>query len=90
MKLLPSVCPSCDALLVVTKLRCETCETEVSGHYALSCFSKLPPEDQDFILRFVRCSGSLKEMAKQLGVSYPTVRNRINAIIGKLEEKGEE
>jgi hypothetical protein len=41
-------------------------------------------EEQDFILRFVRCSGSLKDMAKQLGLSYPTVRNLLDEIIEKI------
>ena len=88
MKIIPSDCPSCEAPLAVTQLRCGECETEVSGRYALPPISRLAHEDQDFILNFVKSSGSLKEMAKQLGVSYPTVRNRLNAIIRNLEEEG--
>ena len=45
----------------------------------------LSPEDQEFVLQFVKASGSLKQMAKLLDVSYPTVRNRLDDIIGKLE-----
>jgi hypothetical protein len=45
----------------------------------------LSSEEQDFILSFVKLSGSLKEMANQLKLSYPTVRNRLNEIITKIE-----
>jgi hypothetical protein len=51
--------------------------------------SLLAPADQEFILQFVMFSGSLKEMAKLMGVSYPTVRNRLNAIIEKLAQDPE-
>ena len=90
MKALPSDCPSCAAPLAVTQLHCENCETEVSGTYPLPPISRLEAVDQDFVLQFVRASGSLKEMAKLLGVSYPTVRNRLNAIIRQLESESEE
>ena len=85
MKSLPSACPSCSGELSVTCLCCPGCETEVSGMFPLPPFSRLAQEDQDFVLKFVLTSGSLKEMAKHLGVSYPTVRNRLNEIIEKLK-----
>jgi len=85
MKTLPSDCPSCAAPLAVTQLCCEACETEVSGTYPLPQLSRLASSDQEFVLQFVRASGSLKEMARLLGVSYPTVRNRLNEIIRQLE-----
>jgi hypothetical protein len=46
----------------------------------------LPPEEQEFILEFIKASGSLKEMAAILKVSYPTVRNRLDEIIEKLKQ----
>lgn len=55
------------------------------GHYPLPDLALLPAADQSFVLHFVRCSGSLKEMAKHLKVSYPTVRNRLNEIIEHLQ-----
>lgn len=45
---------------------------------------KLPPDDVHFVEQFLLSSGSLKEMAKQLGVSYPTVRNKLNGIIEEI------
>ena len=84
MKRLPTSCPSCGGDLAVKRLRCDGCETEVEGLYALPPLAGLGPEDAEFILEFIKASGSLKDMAGLLGVSYPTVRNRLDEIIGKL------
>jgi len=83
--MLPCYCPSCKSQLKVKSLKCESCQTEVSGNYELPVLSLLTPNDQDFILKFVKHSGSLKEMANQLNLSYPTVRNLLNDIIEKIE-----
>jgi len=66
-------------------LKCESCQTEVSGLYDLPTLALLSAEDQQFILRFVINSGSLKEMASELKLSYPTVRNMLNEIINKIK-----
>ena len=86
MKRLPTACPSCHGDLVVKQLRCERCETEVDGVYPLPTLASLGQEDQEFILEFIKASGSLKEMAGILNVSYPTVRNRLDEIIEKLKQ----
>ena len=87
MKSLPTACPSCNSKLAVKRLHCEKCGTEVEGLYPLPAVASLPRDDQEFILEFIKASGSLKQMAALLKVSYPTVRNRLDDIIGKLEEK---
>ena len=84
--MLPTRCPSCHAQLIVKSLYCENCSTEVNGQYQLPTFSLLSSEDQKFILNFVKNSGSLKEMASQMKLSYPTVRNILNEIISKIEK----
>mgnify|MGYP001818229343 CR=1 FL=1 len=84
MKKLPTHCPSCDERLVVKRLRCESCETEVEGLYPLPPLGSFSRDDQRFIHQFIKASGSLKEMAKLTKVSYPTVRNKLNEIIEKL------
>jgi hypothetical protein len=89
VKHFPIKCPSCEEALAVTNLRCGRCETEVGGLYPLPRLAQLSPDDHAFVIDFVKSSGSLKEMAKRLGVSYPTVRNRLNEIISRLEEKPE-
>jgi hypothetical protein len=69
----------------VKRLRCDQCETEVEGLYELPALVSLPQDDQEFVLQFIKSSGSLKEMASLLKVSYPTVRNRLDEIIEKLK-----
>lgn len=85
MKNLPSYCPSCGGTLAVRKLHCSDCETEVSGSYSLPALASLPKDDREFVLEFVKTSGSLKEMARIMQVSYPTVRNRLDEIIEKIK-----
>ena len=85
--MLPTYCPSCQTQLKVKKLICEHCQTEVNGSYELPMLALLPPEDQKFILSFVKSSGSLKEMALQMSLSYPTVRNLLNDIIERIETR---
>lgn len=84
--MLPCQCPSCQSRLKVKSLRCESCQTEVTGLYSLPLLAQLSVDEQEFVLKFVKSSGSLKEMAKELSLSYPTVRNLLNDIILKLEE----
>jgi hypothetical protein len=79
-------CPSCQGDLRVTRLACETCGTNLDGQFDLPQLLRLPPDDLAFVVEFVRSSGSLKAMAKLGGISYPTVRNRLDQIIARLEE----
>lgn len=85
-KHLPVTCPSCQAPLRVKSLSCDACETEVSGHFVLPGIATLSQAEQQFVLDFIRSSGSLKEMAKQMNLSYPTVRNYLDDLIAKLQE----
>ncbi|MDR3218173.1 MAG: DUF2089 domain-containing protein [Dysgonamonadaceae bacterium] len=83
---LPCNCPACGCQLSVKSLCCENCNTEVNGFYKLPVLSRLAAADQDFVLQFIICSGSLKDMAKYLKLSYPTVRNLLDEIIKKINE----
>lgn len=83
--MLPCYCPSCKLQLKVKSLKCENCQTEVSGSYELPPLVLLSPDEQFFVLQFVKHSGSLKDMASLLNLSYPTVRNLLNDIIEKIE-----
>jgi len=82
---LPIVCPSCESALQVSQMKCNNCETTVSGNYELPLYLQLTREEQEFILTFFLSSGSIKEMAKQAGLSYPTMRNKLDDLIGKIE-----
>ena len=87
---MPLHCPSCGKGLRVQRLLCRNCDTAVEGSYLLPVLSQMPKDDQAFISEFVKASGSLKEMASRLKVSYPTVRNRLDEIIARLKQAEEE
>jgi len=86
IKKLPYICPSCSTALKITSLGCEECETVVSGKFELPVLAKISAEDQQFVLDFIKSSGSLKEMAQKLNLSYPTVRNMLDDLISKLSK----
>lgn len=83
---LPLQCPACDSPLKVGRLFCEQCDTEVCGNFELSVLANLTEKEQLFVIDFIKSSGSLKDMAKNLGVSYPTVRNVLDDLIDKLNK----
>lgn len=85
LKKLPHICPSCASPLRVKSLVCEKCTTEVSGEFELPLLASLSIDDQQFIIEFVKTSGSLKQMAEQLKLSYPTVRNLLDEIIQRVK-----
>jgi len=77
-------CPICKGELFVTKLKCNTCHTELSGEFTLSKFNHLSKEDLYFIEVFVKNRGSIKQVEKELGVSYPTVKKNLDDVITSL------
>ncbi|MHC1704499.1 MAG: DUF2089 family protein [Tenuifilaceae bacterium] len=83
-KKLPHECPSCNSQLKVKSLLCEHCSTSIDGLFDLPLQAKLSQDEQKFMLNFVKYSGSLKDMAKHLNISYPTVRNMLDDLIVKL------
>ncbi len=85
MKILPTTCPACNSQLKAKSLVCQQCQTEIQGEYELPILTRLSPKDQTFIIEFIKSSGSLKEMARLLRLSYPTVRNRLDEIIERLK-----
>ncbi|MDH6311645.1 hypothetical protein M2137_000404 [Parabacteroides sp. PFB2-10] len=88
-KKLPLKCPSCESALHVRKLHCSHCDTEVTGSFALPLLARLSEKEQAFVLDFVKSSGSLKDMAKNMGISYPTVRNLLDDLIANLKKREE-
>lgn len=85
-KRLPLQCPACDAPLKVSRMVCGNCDTAVCGDFDLPLLAALTEKEQLFIIDFVKSSGSLKDMAKNMGVSYPTVRNILDDLIDKLNK----
>ena len=83
-------CPTCAKDLEVTELTCPSCKTIIRSRYTVCPFCKLSPESLRFIETFVRCRGNIKEMERELGLSYPTVRGRLHAVIAELGYEIEE
>ena len=77
-------CPVCHNEMTVTRLHCASCDTLVEGHFTAGHFANLTSEQLDFILTFVRVEGKLNRMEPELGLSYPTIRNRLHDIIRAL------
>lgn len=84
MKTTLSKCPVCEGELTVVRLHCDTCDTSIEGRFANSAFASLRPEQLDFIETFVRVEGKMNRMADEMGLSYPTLRNRLHEIIRSL------
>ena len=80
------ICPSCEHALKVSSLICDHCNTEVNGNYEMPLYLKLTSEEQQLILQFFLASGSIKEIAKQAGTSYPTMRNYMDDLIEKINK----
>ena len=77
-------CPNCGDEMIITSYRCENCYTEVSGEFEMDNFSRLDKEDKEFIELFLQKRGSIKDVGEEIGISYPTVRNRIDKLVNKL------
>ena len=73
-----------DRGFVVTEIRMES-GISIQGEFELPPLARLRYEDQVFISEFVRSHGSIKDMEKAFGISYPTVKNRLNRIIDRLQ-----
>jgi hypothetical protein len=83
-KRLPNLCPSCGAALTVSKFACQGCQTTVEGTFALPLLARLSVDEQAFALSIIKTSGNLKQLASQYGVSYPTIRNRLDELINQI------
>jgi hypothetical protein len=81
----PDQCPTCHSSLTIRELGCQVCGTSLRGNWAGNPFSKLNDEQQAFLSLFVRSRGNLSEVERALGVSYPTVRAKLEEIIDVLE-----
>jgi hypothetical protein len=77
-------CPICSHELKVTRLQCTNCGTALEGSFQLNKFMKLNKEQLYFLEVFVKNRGNIKEIEKELNISYPTVRNRLDSIIKAL------
>lgn len=77
-------CPVCSKQLTITKLECAQCHTVVENKFQLTKLASLAQEQLHFIEIFLKCRGNIKEVEKELGISYPTVRGKLDDIISSL------
>lgn len=78
-------CPSCGGRLAIRSLTCSACNLKVDGDMPLPILARLSPEHREFTEVFVVCGGSLKDVGQVLGISYPTVRSRLDQVIAALK-----
>jgi hypothetical protein len=86
MRRTPSQCPVCDLPLSISELRCRGCGTTLRGEFTLTqcSFCKLPADQLKFLELFLRCRGNLRDVERTLGLSYPTVRARLDTLLTHL------
>src|ERR1700754_4414225 len=77
-------CPYCSSAMAVTRMACAHCNIAVDAALPMSRLGPLPVEHHLFIEMFVLAGGNLKEIAEQVGVSYPTIRSRLDKLIELL------
>jgi hypothetical protein len=79
-----ATCPVCAHELVVTRLRCGECGTTIEGEFSVGRFGRLTREQTQVLESFLRSRGNLRDMERELGISYPTVRARVEALVRAL------
>jgi hypothetical protein len=79
-------CLDCRKPLNVVRMQCGGCNMVMEGEFEISPLAQLKPEDQAFVIAFVRHHGSIKKMESLFEISYPTVKNRLNAIAAALDK----
>jgi len=77
-------CPVCEGAMVVSELKCERCDVAVRGSFEVPRLCRLPGDIYDFLVVFIRNRGVIREVERELGLSYPTVRARLDAAIAAL------
>ncbi|MFO8061009.1 MAG: DUF2089 domain-containing protein [Bacillota bacterium] len=77
-------CPVCGDEMEVTRLYCPSCRSSVEGRFETCKFCHLSREQMEFLETFIRSRGNIKEVEREMGISYPTVRNRLDNVIRAL------
>lgn len=79
-----STCPVCQGELMISRLHCRSCGTALEGEFGVGRFGRLTREQLALLESFLSARGNLKEMERELGISYPTVRSRVDALVRAL------
>ncbi|HID89764.1 MAG TPA: DUF2089 domain-containing protein [Anaerolineales bacterium] len=80
----PTECPVCHDDLLVTRLVCRKCGTALEGRFTMGRLAQLTPDQLHFVEVFLRCEGKITRVQEELGISYPTVRSRLEEVIRAL------
>ncbi len=78
---IPTKCPSCDGGMVITEMACAKCKTSIKGAFELNELATLSEDNLAFLKVFIAARGSIKEVERSLGISYPTVRAKLDGLI---------
>jgi hypothetical protein len=79
-----ATCPVCAGELEISRLHCASCGTTIEGEFGVGRFGRLSREQMTLLESFLRSRGNLKEMERALGISYPTVRARVESLVQAL------
>ncbi len=76
-----TTCPVCESGLEVTHLTCRTCGSVLQGHFEGCKYCQLPQPLFDFLESFVKCRGVIRDLEKEIGMSYPAIKSRIERLL---------
>jgi hypothetical protein len=82
-------CPVCSGNTQITGIVCNDCGTKIEGSFHMCKFCRLNTEQKNFLDVFIKCRGNIKEVEKEMGISYPTVRNKLEDVAAALGYKPE-
>jgi Uncharacterized protein conserved in bacteria len=77
-------CPVCGDVLKITRVECDTCNTKIESKFEICRFCQLTPEQKSFLEIFIKNRGSIKDVERELKISYPTVRTKLNTVIAAM------
>lgn len=84
MNTILSQCPVCNEALEITRLTCRNCDTTIEGHFHAGRLGQLSPEQIAFVEIFLKNEGKINRVGEEMGMSYPTVRGRLQEVIAAL------
>jgi|SRR5271156_2477610 len=77
-------CPSCQGNLTVSQLNCPSCAIAINGEFTPPALLRLTPAQLDFVEVFLKNRGVIRDVERELGISYPTVRGRLDEVVAAL------
>lgn len=80
-------CNQCGEAYTLTQFECSHCSSRIEGKYLLPRLARLAPDERQFIELFLLTGGNIKKMEKAMGISYPTVKNKLDKIVSTLRQQ---